>query len=53
MCNGDALILTLIVILIIATLFVPEYNDGDILIHEFKCSQYEGDVCVEYRRVKE
>lgn len=44
--------LILAVIILIVIQYAIRYDDRDTLIHEFKCSQYEADVCVEYRRVK-
>jgi len=51
MDNINALLLLIAMILLVILYVI--HDERDLLIHEFQCSQYEGEVCVEYRMVKE
>jgi len=51
MNNLNALLI-LIAMILLVILYVL-HDERDLFIYEFKCSQYEADVCVEYRRVKQ
>jgi len=44
-------LLILIAMILLVILYVL-HDERDLLIHEFKCSEYESGVCVEYRRVR-